>query len=85
MQAVEISTDGDLTWIQVGNNDDIPPLTLAGGPAYDQLEMKRVNITGVVAGDPSNVSIRLFWDGALNGDMLNYIEYVWFVDNSRRI
>ncbi len=83
LQAVEVSTDGGTTWTQVGNNDDLDPLTLGGGSQYDQPETRRFNITTAVAGDPSNVSIRLFWDGALNGPALNYVEYAWFVDNIR--
>lgn len=83
VQAVEVSTDGGTTWVQAGSNDDIDPLTAAGGSVYDQPETRRFSITDAIAGDPSNVMIRLFWDGAVNGPSMNYIDYGWFVDNMR--
>ncbi len=83
LQAVEVSTDGGTTWVQVGNNDDIPPLTAGGGAAYGRPETRRFNITSEIAADPSNVMVRLFWDGAMNGADINYIDYGWYVDNIR--
>src|SRR5690606_37203721 len=51
--------------------------------AYANTQTRRFNITQAVSGDPSNVMIRLFWDGLINGPAMNYIEYGWFVDNIR--
>ena len=83
VQAVEVSTDGGMSWTVVGTNDDIAPLTNAGGSVYGQPETRRFNITAAIAADPSNVMVRLSWDGAMNGPDMNYIEYAWFVDNIR--
>lgn len=83
LQAVEISTDGGTNWIQVGNNDDIDPLTSGGGDVYGQPETRRFNITSAIAGNPANVSVRLYWDGAQNGPNFNYIDYGWYVDDIR--
>ena len=83
LQAVQVSTDGGTNWIEAGNNNDIEPLTQGGGSAYGQPETRRFNITSAIAGDPSNVKIRLFWDGAQNGPDFNYIDYGWFVDDIR--
>lgn len=82
-QAVEISTDGGTTWQTAGSNDDIDPLTAAGGEEYANPMTRAFNIAGVIANDPTNVKIRLFWDGLMNGPDMNYIEYAWFVDNIR--
>lgn len=82
-QQVQISTDGGETWNTAASNDDIEPLTNAGGSPYANTETRRFNITNLVADDPANVMIRLFWDGAQNGPEFNYIEYAWFVDNIR--
>src|SRR5690606_22207215 len=82
-QAVQVSTDGGTTWVTAGSNDDIEPLTADGGAAYANTQTRRFNITQAVSGDPSNVMIRLFWDGLINGPAMNYIEYGWFVDNIR--
>lgn len=83
LQAIEVSIDGGTNWIQVGNNDDIQAVTQDGGEVYGKPETRRFNITNAVAGDPSNVTVRLFWDGAMNGTSMNYVEYGWFVDNVR--
>lgn len=83
VQSIQVSVDGGSEWIEVGNNTDIPPLTNAGGDVYGQPETRRFNITSAIAADPSNVMVRLSWDGAMNGPDMNYIEYGWFVDNVR--
>jgi len=83
VQAVEVSTDGGNNWIVAGSNDDIPALTADAGAVYDQPQTRRFNITSAIAGNPSNVKIRLFWDGAQNGPNMNYIAYGWYVDDIR--
>ena len=83
VQAVEVSTDGGTSWMQVGNNSDIDELTNVGGAAFARPETRRYNLTTAIAGDPSNVMIRLFWAGAINGPAMNYIDYGWYVDNIR--
>lgn len=82
-QEIQVSTDGGNNWITAGSNADIAPLTSGGGSAYGQPETRRFNITNAIAGDPSNVMLRLFWDGDQNGPDMNYIDYGWFVDNVR--
>ncbi|UKN00754.1 T9SS type A sorting domain-containing protein [Paracrocinitomix mangrovi] len=83
LQAVEVSTDGGTTWIEVGNNNDIAPLTSGGGSVYPKPETRRFNITSAITGNPANVTFRLLWDGAQNGPNMNYVEYGWFVDDIR--
>jgi hypothetical protein len=82
LQAVQISMDGN-NWITVIDNNDIPPLTNAGGSVYPRPMFRRVNITPFLSGDISQVRVRLFWNGAMNGPNLNNIDYGWYVDNIR--
>ncbi len=82
-QAVQVSTDGGDTWVTVGDNFDITPLTAGGGAQYPKPMTRRYNIVSAIADDPSNVQVRLFWDGAENGPAINYIMYGWYVDNIR--
>lgn len=82
-QEIQISTDGGATWQTASANSDIAPLTAAGGSAYPNTQTRRFNITSIVSGNPANVQIRLFWDGAMNGQNMNYVEYAWFLDNIR--
>ena len=83
LQGVQVSTDGGLSWSEVINNNDIEPLTTGGGSIYPKPQTRSVNISPYITGNPSNVTIRLYWDGALNGGSMNYAEYGWFVDNVR--
>jgi len=82
MQAVQISLDG-VVWTTVIDNQDMPMLTAGGGSAYPRPMTKRANIASFLTGDISNVRIRLFWDGGMNGANMSYITYGWFVDNLR--
>jgi len=83
VQAVEVSTDGGNNWIQVASNEDLIATTATITNIYGQPDLRRFNISSAVAANPSNVKIRLFWDGAMNGSTMNYIEYGWYVDNIR--
>lgn len=83
VQAVQVSVNGGTTWTTVGSNTDIPPLTSGGGSDYPNPMTRTFNIAAAIAGNPANVRIRLFWDGAMNGPSMNYIDYGWYVDNIR--
>jgi hypothetical protein len=81
-QSIQISLDGT-NWVTVGGNADLDPLTNTGGAAYGRPMTRRFNMASALTGDLSQVRIRLYWDGALNGANTNYICYGWFVDNVR--
>ena len=81
-QEVQISLNGT-DWVTVSSNNDIDALTAAGGSAYPRPMFRRFNIASYLTGDISNVRIRLFWDGGLNGGVMTYVTYGWFVDNIR--
>ena len=80
LQAVQISLDGT-TWTTVKDNNDIAPLTSAGGAVYPRPMFRRVNLAPYLTGDISQVRVRLFWNGAQNGANMNYIDYGWYVDD----
>ena len=83
-QYVEISVDGGTTWIEVGSNDDLPAQTTTSGDVtYDKPMDRRYNITAAVDTDPTptDVRVRLAWDGAMNGPAMNYVDYGWFIDD----
>ncbi len=79
-QAVQISLDGN-TWTTVITNNDIAPLTSGGGAIYPRPMNRRANLAPYLTGDISNVRIRLFWEGAMNGTSINNIDYGWYVDD----
>ncbi|MEO9533668.1 MAG: T9SS type A sorting domain-containing protein [Crocinitomicaceae bacterium] len=83
LQAVQVSTDGGTNWNEVINNNDIDPLTNGSGSIYPKPDTRSANISSQIAGDPSNVKIRLYWDGLFDGNAMSYLEYGWFVDNIR--
>jgi len=80
LHAVQISLDGD-TWVTVITNNDIAPLTNAGGSVFPRPMPRRANLAPFLSGDISQVRVRLLWDGALNGGTMNYIDYGWYVDD----
>jgi hypothetical protein len=80
LHAVQISLDGN-TWTTVIDNNDIAPLTSTGGSAFPRPMDRRVNLAPFLSGDISEVRVRLFWNGALNGTTMNYIDYGWYVDD----
>jgi hypothetical protein len=80
-QAVQISVDGGQSWIDIGNNDDIPPLTAIGGSAFPNPMPRLYNIYPFLEEGVDEIHLRLFWDGRQNGPSINYIAYGWFIDD----
>ena len=75
IQEVLVSTDG-VTFVSVGNNDDIPNLTSTGGDPYPNPMLRTYDISSAISGNPSTVWIRFSWSpGSQN------ITYGWFVDD----
>lgn len=78
MQSVQVSTDGGFEWIDVIDNLDQYVTTANATHIYPKPMTKRANISEAISGDPSNVMIRLHWDG-----IHSYVAYGWFIDNIR--
>jgi len=82
IQAVQISLNNGVSWITVGTNNEIPALTSTGGAAYPNPQKRVYNLFPFTEGqDASNVLIRFFWDGAMNGPAISYVSYGWFIDD----
>lgn len=82
-QAVEVSTDGGTTWIEVGSNDDIPALTGAGGAAFTNPTNRSYNISQALNGaSTANLKFRfrVYWPAAVPAGNKG-IMYGWFIDN----
>jgi hypothetical protein len=84
LQALQISLNGT-DWVTVGTNDDIAPLTASGGSVYNRPMTRRYSLAPHLTGDISAVHVRILWNGAMNGENMNYIAYGWYVDNIRII
>jgi hypothetical protein len=83
LQEIQISTNGS-TWESVGNNLDKPLLTASGGSAYPNPDLKKVNLSTVLPGNPTNVWIRFRWTTNLQNPVGNpnaWITYGWYIDN----
>lgn len=74
-QEVQVSTDG-VTWVTVGDNSDITPLTQGGGAPYANPMTRTFNIANAIASNPSTVWIRFSW----SPDVQN-ITYGWMIDD----
>jgi len=82
LQEVQVSIDGGTTWLSVGSNANIPPLTATGGSEYGKPETRSFPLHCALGG-ATTINLRLFWDGDLNGGTMNYIDYGWYVDDVR--
>lgn len=79
-QAVEVSTNGGATWIEVGNNDDLGMLTAGGGSAFANPTNRSYNVSAAVGTLTNNMKFRFrcYWPaGGANAGIM----YGWFVDN----
>lgn len=82
-QAVEVSTDGGTTWIEVGSNDDITALTSTGGAAYTNPTNRSYNVSQALGGLPATnlkFRFRVYWPASVFSGNKG-IMYGWFVDN----
>ncbi len=80
LQAVQISMDGT-TWLTISDNNDLPMTTSFAQHIYPKPMLRRIRLAPFLSGDLSEVHIRLFWDGMMNGTNMNYMDYGWFVDD----
>ena len=83
LQEIQISTNGS-TWVSVGNNLDKPLLSVSGGSAYPNPDLKKVNLSTVLPANPTNVWIRFRWTTNLPnppGNLNSWITYGWYIDN----
>lgn len=85
-QVVEASNDGGTTWVEIGNNDDLPQLTASGGSPYTNPNLRQYNVTQAFGGATLNnlkIRFRVFWDA--NAGNNSGIMYGWYVDDVKFI
>lgn len=83
LQEIQISTDG-VTFQTVGNNLDKTVLSQSGGSAYNNPELKSINLATILAANPGNVWIRFSWTTNYPAQAANanvWITYGWYIDN----
>ncbi len=83
IQAVQVSEDGGNTWITIGDNFDIEPLTGAGGSAFPNPMLRSYDIFPHIGQDTDEIMIRFFWDNDPDhpNPELFYVSYGWLIDD----
>jgi hypothetical protein len=83
LQEMQISTNGT-TWVTVGNNQDKPVLSSAGGSAYANPDTKIINLATFLTATPSPIWIRFSWTTAFPASATNpnvWVTYGWYIDD----
>jgi hypothetical protein len=83
LQEMQISTDGT-TWVTVGNNQDKPVLSSAGGSAYANPDTKIINLATFLTATPSPIWVRFSWTTAYPASAANanvWVTYGWYIDD----
>ena len=87
LQQVSISTDG-VIFTPVGNNNDIPVLSASGGAAYDNPDLKQINLATVLAPNSSPIWIQFSWTTNFPASAENpnvWVTYGWYIDDVRLV
>ena len=87
LQQVSISTDG-VIFTPVGNNNDIPVLSASGGAAYDNPDLKQINLATVLAPNSSPIWIQFSWTTNFPASVENpnvWVTYGWYIDDVRLV
>lgn len=81
-QAVEVSTDGGTTWIEIGNNDDLGMYTAGGGSVFANPTNRSYNVTAAVGASTATMKFRfrVYWPSTVPAGNKG-VMYGWFVDN----
>jgi hypothetical protein len=87
LQQVLISTDG-VNFTPVGDNNDIPVLSASGGSAYDNPDLKQINLATVLDPNSSPIWIQFSWTTNFPASAENpnvWVTYGWYIDDVRLI
>jgi hypothetical protein len=85
-QVVEVSTDGGTNWIEIGNNNDLPNLTAAGGAQFTNPTTRNYNVSQALGGAIPNslmFRFRVHWIGAPAAN--SGVMYGWYIDDVKFI
>jgi hypothetical protein len=87
LQQVSISTDG-VIFTPVGDNNDIPVLSASGGAAYDNPDLKQINLATVLDPNSSPIWIQFSWTTNFPASAENpnvWVTYGWYIDDVRLV
>ena len=87
LQQISISTDG-LVFTPVGNNNDIPVLSASGGSAYDNPDLKQINLATILDANSAPIWIQFSWTTNFPSAAENpnvWVTYGWYIDDVRLV
>ena len=87
LQQISISTDG-LVFTPVGNNNDIPVLSASGGSAYDNPDLKQINLATILDANSAPIWIQFSWTTNFPAAAENpnvWVTYGWYIDDIRLV
>lgn len=87
LQQILISTDG-IVFTPVGDNLDVPVLSASGGAAYDNPDLKQINLATILDTDNAPIWIQFSWTTNFPAFAENpnvWITYGWYIDDVRLV
>ena len=87
LQQILISTDG-IEFTPVGDNLDVPVLSASGGAAYDNPDLKQINLATLLDTDNAPIWIQFSWTTNFPAFAENpnvWITYGWYIDDVRLV
>ena len=87
LQQILISTDG-IVFTPVGDNLDVPVLSASGGAAYDNPDLKQINLATILETDNAPIWIQFSWTTNFPAFAENpnvWITYGWYIDDVRLV
>lgn len=87
LQQILISTDG-IEFTPVGDNLDVPVLSASGGAAYDNPDLKQINLATILDTDNAPIWIQFSWTTNFPSFAENpnvWITYGWYIDDVRLV
>ena len=87
LQQISISTDG-LVFTPIGNNNDIPVLSASGGSAYDNPDLKQINLATILDANSAPIWIQFSWTTNFPAAAENpnvWVTYGWYIDDIRLV
>ena len=86
-QVVEASVDNGVTWVEIGNNDDMGMLTANGGSAYPNPTNRSYNIKKAFPAAAVYTAVkfrfRMHWEGVSGAN--KGVCYGWYVDDIKLV
>ena len=87
LQQILISTDG-IVFTPVGDNLDVAVLSASGGAAYDNPDLKQINLATILETDNAPIWIQFSWTTNFPSFAENpnvWITYGWYIDDVRLV